>query len=91
MFVYCGCKDSKNIAEMQIIYQKTPIFLYVSEKSCTFAVAKDEWKACNMLVYNNVKIPALLVAKKSELLGEVELIEEEMWNLLIEKIWVRKN
>jgi len=38
------------------------------------------------LVYNNVKIPALLVAKKSELLGEVELIEEEMWNLLIEKI-----
>lgn len=40
----------------------------------------------SMLVYNNVKTPALLVAKKSELLGEVELIEEEMWNLLIEKI-----
>ena len=84
--VSCGCKGSKNIADKQIIYQKTPIFLHVSEKSGTFAIAKDKRKACNTLIYNNVKIPALLVAKKSELLGKVELIEEEMWNLLIEKI-----
>ena len=91
MFVYCGCKDSENIADKQIIYQKTPIYLRISEKSGTFAIVKDKWKACNTLIYNNVKIPALLVAKKSELLGEVELIEEEMWNLLIEKIWVQKN
>jgi hypothetical protein len=31
MFVYCGCKDSENIADKQIIYQKTPIFLRMSK------------------------------------------------------------
>lgn len=38
------------------------------------------------LVYNNIQTPALLVARKNDLLEDVQLLEQEMWNLLIKNI-----
>lgn len=37
MFVYCGCKDSENIADKQIIYQKTPKNLRMCKICSNFA------------------------------------------------------
>ncbi len=39
----------------------------------------------SVLVYNNVKTPAQLVARKKNQVDEVELIETEMWNQLLLK------
>ena len=39
----------------------------------------------NVLVYNNVKTPARLVARKKNQVDDVELIETEMWNQLLLK------
>lgn len=42
---------------------------------------------CNsVLMYNNMKTPAQLVAKKSNSTEGVEVIEKEMWNQLLQKI-----
>ena len=42
---------------------------------------------CNsVLVYNNVKTPAQIVARKRSKSDALELIESEMWNQLIQKI-----
>jgi predicted ABC-type ATPase len=40
----------------------------------------------SVLVYNNVKTPAQLVARKKNQVDEVELIETEMWNQLMLKL-----
>ena len=40
----------------------------------------------SVLVYNNVKTPAQLVARKKNQVDEIELIETEMWNQLMLKI-----
>ena len=39
-----------------------------------------------VLVYNNVKTPARLVARKKNQVDDIELIETEMWNQLLLKI-----
>ena len=38
------------------------------------------------LVYNNMKTPAQLVARKKNQSEKIELIENDMWNLLLQKI-----
>lgn len=40
----------------------------------------------SVLVYNNVRTPARLVARKKNQVDEIELIETEMWNQLVQKI-----
>ena len=40
----------------------------------------------SVLVYNNVKTPARLVAKKKNTIEDIEVVEKEMWNQLFEKI-----
>ena len=40
----------------------------------------------SVIVYNNVKTPAQLVARKQYQFDEIELIENEMWNQLLLKI-----
>ena len=42
---------------------------------------------CNsVLVFNNVKTPAQLIARKEEKLSRIEIVEPEMWNQLTQKI-----
>ena len=38
------------------------------------------------LVYNNIKSPAQIIAKKKNPIENIEIIEREMWNKLLEKI-----
>ena len=40
----------------------------------------------NVLVYNNIKTPAQLVARKKDQKGNIDVIEPKMWNHLIQKI-----
>lgn len=40
----------------------------------------------SVLVFNNVKTPAQLIARKEEKLSRVEIVEPEMWNQLTQKI-----
>ena len=40
----------------------------------------------SVLVFNNVKTPAQLSARKEEKLSRVEIVEPEMWNQLTQKI-----
>ena len=40
----------------------------------------------SVLVYNNIKTPAQLVARKKNQFEDIELIEPEMWNQLLLKI-----
>ena len=40
----------------------------------------------SVLVYNNMKTPAQLVARKKNQAGDVNVVEYEMWNQLIQKI-----
>lgn len=40
----------------------------------------------NVLVYNNMRTPAQLVARKQDRSGGINVIEQEMWNQLTQKI-----
>ena len=40
----------------------------------------------NVLVYNNIRTPARLVARKQNQANNLEMIEAEMWNQLIKRI-----
>lgn len=40
----------------------------------------------SVLVYNNMRTPAQLVARKKTQADDINVIESEMWNLLIQKI-----
>lgn len=40
----------------------------------------------SVLVYNNMRTPAQLVARKKTQTGAIDVIESEMWKQLIQKI-----
>ena len=45
----------------------------------------------SVLVYNNMRTPAQLVARKKTQTDAIDVIESEMWNQLIQKIWAKEN